>query len=219
MTIEENILKKTEPNYEKLLKYGFKKEHDKYTYKTTIMNDEFEVEITVKEKLEGKVIDLNTEEEYTNIRLENIGAYTSKVKEEYEKVLIDIKNRCFEKNYFMFPQSNRITEYIINKYKAEPEFLWKKLDGSAVFRNKNNKKWFGIIMDINKNKIDKENKIAEIINLKIEEKDKEKLLKINGFYEAYHMNKNKWISIILDDTVFDEEIIKLIDKSYNLINN
>ena len=39
-----------------------------------------------------------------------------------------------------------------------------------------------------------------------------------GYYEAYHMNKKKWISIILDDTLKDEEIISLLDKSYDIVS-
>lgn len=218
MNIENDIFKKTIPNYENLEKYGFKKEQNKYIYKTKIMNNQFEAQVIIDKQIEGKLIDQDTLEEYTNIRLENIGTYANKVKNEYEKVLLDIKEKCFKEQYFMLPQSNRIAQYIIKKYNSYPEFLWKKLDGSAVFRNKKNNKWFGIIMDINKNKLDNENKIIEIINVKIREEEKENILKNKGFYEAYHMNKNNWITMILDETVSDEKIIKMIDNSYILIN-
>lgn len=217
MDIENRIFKKSKPNYDKLEKYGFKKEKNKYTYKIRFMDNQFEAQITIIDKIEGKIIDLDTKEEYTNIRLENIGTFASKVKTHYEEILKDIEKNCFEKQYFMLPQSNRITNYIIGKYNTKPEFLWEKLDGSAVFRNKENNKWFGIIMDINKNKLDKENKIIEIINVKLDNKTIEKLIKEKGFYNAYNMNKKSWITIVLDDTLKDEEIIKYIDESYNII--
>ena len=217
MDIENRIFKKSKPNYDKLEKYGFKKEKNKYTYKIRFMDNQFEAQITIIDKIEGKIIDLDTKEEYTNIRLENIGTFASKVKTHYEEILKDIEKNCFEKQYCMLPQSNRITNYIIGKYNTKPEFLWEKLDGSAVFRNKENNKWFGIIMDINKNKLDKENKIIEIINVKLDNKTIEKLIKEKGFYNAYHMNKKSWITIVLDDTLKDEEIIKYIDESYNII--
>ena len=44
------------------------------------------------------------------------------------------------------------------------------------------------------------------------------LFKVEGIYEAYHMNKKSWVSIVLNDTVSDEIIIKLIDNSYSLLN-
>ncbi len=34
------------------------------------------------------------------------------------------------------------------KYKAEPEFLWKRFPDYAVFRHQDNRKWFAIIMDV-----------------------------------------------------------------------
>ena len=44
------------------------------------------------------------------------------------------------------------------------------------------------------------------------------LIKINGFYKAYHMNKKSWISVILDNTLDNEIIYSLIDQSYNNVN-
>ena len=45
----------------------------------------------------------------------------------------------------------------------------------------------------------------------------DKLLSTKGFYEAYHMNKKNWISIILDETLDDEIIKKLICDSYDIV--
>ena len=71
-------------------------------------------------------------------------------------------------------------------------------------------------MNIDNNKLDKKlNGEVEIINLKLEPSEIENLLKMDGFYPAYHMNKKSWISIILNDTISDEEILKLVEKSYS----
>jgi len=219
MDIENKIFQKTKPNYNLLEQNGFIKENKEYKYSKLLSNNEFRVDIIIKENnIIGKVIDLDTNEEYTNIRLKNLGQYSNKIKEEYENILIDIREKCFIKEYFISNQANRITKYIIDKYQTEPEFLWDNNKGSGVFRNKDNKKWFSIIMDINKSRIDKEDKIVEIINTKIQENNLEKLLPKKGFYKAYHMNKKNWITMILDDTIKDEDIKKQIDESYNLVN-
>jgi predicted DNA-binding protein (MmcQ/YjbR family) len=42
-------------------------------------------------------------------------------------------------------------------------------------------------------------------------------LNTKGIYEAYHMNKKNWITIIFDETLKDSEIESLVDKSYNSI--
>lgn len=73
-------------------------------------------------------------------------------------------------------------------------------------------------MDIPFNKIDKNKSgLIEVINVKINPNDKDNLLKIEGAYEAYHMNKKSWISIILDDTLSDDLISELIDNNYKLV--
>ena len=42
------------------------------------------------------------------------------------------------------------------------------------------------------------------------------LLKKEGFYKAYHMNKKYWISFILDDSIKDQELEELINISFTL---
>ena len=74
-------------------------------------------------------------------------------------------------------------------------------------------------MDIDRSKISNKTGLTEIINLKVDKDELDNMLKNNGIYEAYHMNKKSWVSISLDDTLNDEFIIDLIDKSYSLVNN
>ena len=38
-----------------------------------------------------------------------------------------------------------------------------------------------------------------------------------GFLAAYHMNKENWTTILLDGSVSYNEIIRLIDMSYDLV--
>ena len=220
MNLEKDIFKRTTINFKKLIEYGFKKEKDKYIYQKNFLNNDFQAIITIdnNENISSKIIDLQINEEYINIRTEMNGEFVNKVRESYKEILIDIKNKCTEINYFINNQTNRITKYINNKYLDKPEFLWPKFPGYGVFRNKNNNKWYGIIMNIDSSKLENTTGEVEIINIKLKEEKIKKLLKIKGFYKAYHMNKKDWISIILNDTLKDNEIITLIDESYNLIN-
>ena len=222
LDIEKEIFKRSKVNFNKLEKYGFKKDKDEYTYEKNFLNNTFKAYITINsnEILKGKVIDLMIDEEYPNIRVEaQKGPFVNKVRSSYKKILNDIKENCFEESPFISNQANRITEYIYNKYKSKPEFLWEKFKGYGVFRNANNDKWYAMIMNIELSKIDKRNGEAEILNIKLNEDKIPTLLKQKGYYPAYHMNKKDWISIILDDTLKDNDIIKLVDESYNLIND
>ena len=217
MNIEEKIFKKEKLNKKKLIKYGFKKQGEVYKYSKKFMNDNFRADIYINENgnVIGKVYDLEMEEEYTNFRIEDaIGEFVNTVKEEYIKILNEIKDNCFEKEYFIYEQSNKIAGMIYEKYKVTPEFLWEKFPNYGVFKNKRSGKWFGIIMNIDKSKIIPEEKgEIEILNVKLDD-EVEKYLKQKGIYPSYHLSKKSWVSIILDDTLPDEKIMNLVNISF-----
>ena len=219
MTIEEELFRKNKIDFDKILEYGFKKDKSSYKYSKNIMNNTFRVDVEINNDgiVKGKVYDLSFGDEYTNFRVEdNTGSFVGQVKDEFKNLLRDIRSNCFTKEAFIYEQSNRITKAINEKYGDEPEFEWEKFTGYATFRNKDSKKWYGIIMHIDKNKLDeKSNGEVEIIDIKLDPNEIEHLLKQDGFYPAYHMNKKSWITVILNDTISDEEIMNLIDKSYS----
>lgn len=62
-----------------------------------------------------------------------------------------------------------VFKYIENKYKTKPDYPWKKYPDYAVFRHNKNDKWFGLVMNIQKNKLTiKGNDNVDILNLKIQ---------------------------------------------------
>lgn len=222
MEIEKEIFRKTIPNYYKLEKYGFVKLKDMYKFSKEFMDNTFRADIVVftNGEVHGKVIEVEYNDEYTNFRIEGeIGKFAGKVKENYVSILEDIKEKCFDSKYFVFNQTNRISNYIFDKYGDKPEFLWDKYPDYGIFRNPKNNKWYGIIMNVNKNKICDGKGEVEILNVKLNKESVSKLLKEKGFYKAYHMQKINWITIVLDDTLDDEKIMELIDISYLNIAN
>ena len=54
----------------------------------------------------------------------------------------------------------------------------------------------------------------EYTNFRVEDDEVEKYLKQKGIYPSYHLSKKSWVSIILDDTLSDNEIMKLINISF-----
>lgn len=219
MTIEEEIFRKTKIDFNKISKYGFKKDKSLYKYSKAIMDNTFriDVEINIDGIVKGRVYDLSFGDEYTSFRIEDTtGSFVGQVKEEFENLLKDIRTNCFTRETFLYEQTNRIAKAIQEKYGDEPEFEWEKFPGYATFRNKDSKKWYGIIMNLDKNKLDgKSNEEVEIIDIKLDPSEIEELLKQDGFYPAYHMNKKSWITIILNNTISDKKIVSLIEKSYS----
>ena len=216
MKLAEQIFRKHFLIEENLLPYGFEKTGNVYTYSKTIHNGDFELIVSITDgKLSAKLIDKDFDDEYTRIDVEeNAGSFIAQLKEECKEVLQSIREKCFKKEYFIGTQANSVTDYAIKKYESFPEFLWKDSPDFGVFRNGKNNKWFGIIMNIKKEKIIKNSVgFIEVINLKLDEKTEE-ILNKNGVYPAYHMNKKYWVSVVLNSTLLNEEIFKLIDISF-----
>ena len=217
-----DIFKRSKVDFNKLSSYGFIKNGDSYIYEKIFFNNKFKAIITIDKNgsIKGKVIDIDIDEEYTPIKTNMMGDYVSKVREAYKEILIDIRRSVSLDNLFIFDQTNKVNKYIKDKYNVDAEFLWDKTPGCGVYRNKDTKKWFGIIMNIDYSKLDKSKTgEVEIINVKLD-RDKIKDLinnNIKGFYKAYHMSKLDWISIILNDTLSFSDITKLIDESYDLV--
>ena len=58
--------------------------------------------------------------------------------------------------------------------------------------------------------------IVDILNVKCYPEIIGDLRLSKGFYPAYHMNKEHWLTILLDDCVDMKQIKELIDISYEL---
>ena len=111
----------------------------------------------------------------------------------------------------------KIENYINKAYDSLQEYPWNDYPTYTTFKHKDNKKWFALIMAVpyEKVKIDKEG-IVNIINLKNIPEIIGVLRKEAGILPAYHMNKEHWISVLLDGTVPEKRIRELIDLSYEL---
>ncbi|GIO22709.1 MmcQ/YjbR family DNA-binding protein [Oceanobacillus sp. J11TS1] len=110
-----------------------------------------------------------------------------------------------------------ILEYAKRKYDTAPDYPWAKLSKYAVLRHKHHNKWYGLLMNVDRNKLSMEGDgEIEILNVKCDPELATILRKEHGILPAYHMNKEHWISIVLNGSVPNEEIFQLLDSSYEL---
>ena len=118
---------------------------------------------------------------------------------------------------FKSKQAKEIIDYIRAKYGDELEFLWQKFPDNAVWRRKDNKKWYGALLIIPKSKLDAHsNEMVEIIDLRIKPEQVKATIDNKKYFAGWHMNKNNWFTIILDDSVPTSEICQRIGESYKL---
>lgn len=223
MDISENFQDKI-INQAKLLKYGFIKDKNGYSFKKYINDNDFLMTVLIdeNEKIQAKVIDISTSDEYT-LHLSDVavlkGAFAAKIRGEYNSVLDDILKSCYDldNNIFKEITSKKVIKYIKSNYNDELEFLWKKSPNNAIVRRKDSAKWYAVFMTISKNKLGfASNKIVEILNLHLKPQKAEELIMTGKYFPAYHMNKNHWISVLLDENTDYAELRKLVDESYTL---
>ena len=109
-----------------------------------------------------------------------------------------------------------LKRFILENCNTESDFPWMKHPNYEVFRHSNNQKWFALIMDIPKNKLGLQGSdLLDVVNLKCDTLLIGSLRCEPGFFPAYHMNKDSWITIALDGSVSDDKIKMLLDASYD----
>lgn len=87
---------------EKLEAYGFKKENEAFCYRTKLLDNQFLMEVYIKdEEVYTKLLDIENECEYTLHTITGIkGEFVSTIRKAYESILINIRNKCFVDDVF-----------------------------------------------------------------------------------------------------------------------
>ena len=111
-----------------------------------------------------------------------------------------------------------IFEYVKKQYGTIPEYLWSSSPDSAVLRHHNGK-WYAVIMNVERSKLGLDgDDTVEIIDVKCDPEMTGMIIQTYGFLPGYHMNKQHWITILLDGTVGESKILDFLDMSYDLID-
>lgn len=220
MTIEQDFFAKKRPDFHKLTQYGFKHENNHYHLQRKFSHNDFSftLDITPPNSIKGRVIDNATNEEYLPLRATHCGSFASKVKKAYLDCLGEIADHCFITKPFYSDQANRLAEKIASKFGDQPDFVFKRFPDYAVFREPESRKWYALIMRIPRTRLADKNSSSsnpkiEVVDLRIDPVDRAKLLQKPGIYPGYHLNKQNWLTLTLDDTLPDKLIVRLLTAS------
>ena len=211
------IFKSYQFNQEKAHAFGFVENRGVWTYSYQILQGDFVMTVSITtDNVSFQVFDQETGDLYPQVHMESMtGSFVASVREACLEILYQIRKACFEVQDFICPQTKRIMAQIQEKYGNQLEYLWGKSPDTAVLRHEGNKKWYAVLMRISWDKLEKGREgLVEAVNLK-HDQVADLLLK-KGIYPAFHMNKRYWISVTFDDTLSDEEVLKLIEISWNL---
>ena len=205
----------------KITSYGFIFKDNHFYRSINLEVKPFRVDLIIDEKeVNGKIYDETFGDEYVLFRNNKVvGEFVGSIREAYKKVLLDIRKNCYSKTLFADEQATRIAKYIIKTYHDTPEFPWKKFPEFAIFRNKNNKRWYAVIMNVKDNVLGDNISARSIINIKPPQDKYQELIEQENIYPGWHMDKKSWITISLSDYFSDEYVEGLIDLSYQKIKD
>ena len=111
----------------------------------------------------------------------------------------------------------QLFQYAMEQQAAQPEYLWAKKPHFAVLRRAGSRKWYALFMDVERKRLGLPGEgSVDVLNIKCDPLLRGSLLETQGFLPAYHMNKDRWVTILLDGSVPKGEIIPLLDMSYDL---
>ena len=219
MDIFSSVFKFKRAVWDKLLHYGFEKCGESVIYRTLIC-DCLRLTVAVDESgnIKTEVRDTETEEPYTLFLVDGAaGEFVGKVREEYTKVLEDIAENCFETQIFRCENTSKIIEYARRNYGDEAEYLWEKFPDNAVLRRRETGKWYAVILTVPYCKFGIESEgTVEVIDLRMEPEELEKIVDGKTYFRGWHMNKKHWVTMLLDGSAPYEEIIERLNKSYDL---
>ena len=212
-----DIFKAYEFNKKKAISFGFIEENGIFKYSSLILEDDFQMIVSIVDKeIIFQVYDQETGDLYPQVHMESMrGSFVGAVREACLEVLYQIRKSCFDVQDFICPQTERVMAIVQEKYGNQLEYLWEKSPDTAVLRHVSNQKWYAVLMKISWDKLDRAREdLVEVINVKHDQVVS--LLHETGIYPAFHMTKRYWISVPLDESLSDQQILDLIERSWDL---
>ena len=214
----EDIFRRKKLNTEKLEEFGFVNRDD-WTYNSDIMDGEFSLTVRIDKNghVDTDLMEIGTGDSYILYKTNASGTFVGEVRTAIETVLREISETCYESAVFKTKQAQMLIEYVHDTYGDELEFLWQKFPDNAIWRRKDNRKWYAAILTVQRSKLGmRSDEIAEIIDLRIQPENMEAVLRNEHYYPGWHMNKRGWYTTVLDEGVPDDEICRRLDESYRL---
>ena len=113
---------------------------------------------------------------------------------------------------------NELIAYVRDTYSADPEYPWD--DENFIFRHTANRKWFAVAMRLPYSRLGMERPgSVDIVDVKCGPLLMDAYRRQPGILPGYHMNKDNWITILLDGTADEGLIRELLQLSYDLTNS
>ena len=112
---------------------------------------------------------------------------------------------------------DEMIQYVSARFSTEAEYPW--ADENFIFRHQWNRKWFAVAMRVAYQKLGiARDGFADIVDVKCGPLLMDTYRRLPGILPGYHMNKDNWITILLDGSADDELIKELFEISFDITN-
>ena len=215
----DELFRRKTVDIQKAILFGFVQSNSNYIYETDILDGSFllQIVITPDGNIDTKLTEKAIGDEYVLYKTNATGSFVGEVRKAIEAILKQVADQCYNTEIFKSAQAKDIICYVREKYGDELEFLWEKFPDNAIWRRKDNKKWYGALLTVKASKLGfDDDKPIEILDLRIKTENIETTVDNKCFFPGYHMNKKHWYTLLLDGTTTIEEICRRIDESYLL---
>lgn len=198
-----------------LLAYGFMKSEETFTLQKELPCGLL-LAVTVQGgEMKDELTDPLTGDPYILHRVEGAtGAFVGEVREELAAALEEIEKKCFLSDPFGSEQPRMLSKHILETYGDEPEFLWEQFPSYAIWRRKDNNKWYALTGQVERNKLGLEGKeTVDILDFRMEPAELDALVDGKKYFRGWHMNKKHWCTVLLDGSVSFAELTSLVEES------
>lgn len=225
--MEEQIFRNKQFQTDKLLAFGFEAVGDEYTYQTDFLDGQFTacIRVTKHGEVFGQLFDKDFGEAYTAFRTNQTGAFVGQVRDAYQALLGQIAAACCLEQVLGSAQGRALEAYLSRTYGDSPEEFG-RFKGIFTFRHPNNQKWYALATTLPLSKltvgqktfpVERLTDTVEVLNIKFKPQEREELLSKPSIYPSYHMNKQHWVTLVLDGGLADEELLALVAESRRLV--
>lgn len=202
-----------------LEKVGFTtSDGNSYEMRPLVSNGSFNAVISLvlsEQTLTVQLFDSATKEKYVLFDMPSHGAFVASLHEEVQKIIDDIKAKCFETHDL----KDDYIAWIKSKYGVKPDYPWPDdAPYSFVFRCPN-EKWFALVMKIKYRQLGlRGEEEVWVVNMKADQESIPNLVDRKSIFPAWHMNKKHWITILLTAVTDFDKLCELTEKSYEMVN-
>ena len=112
-----------------------------------------------------------------------------------------------------------LARYARKTYGTEPERLFPETPETYILRHRHNRKWYAAVMSVPRSKLGLpgEEQVF-LLDVKCGPLLMDAYRRLPGILPGYHMNKDNWITILLDGTADDDTIRELFEISFDMTN-